>query len=126
MAIPSLSRINTRLNLPLSPWLSLMGIFRHVTSHSASSVRNMTTMASLRRISAKSLSEKILAEKDSPSPSYAIIDVRDDGMFIFQFFFFSLPTVLSTSISPPRLQMQGKMKQWHGNIHSSYVPRQVY
>ncbi|GAB0133080.1 hypothetical protein EsDP_00001496 [Epichloe bromicola] len=38
----------------------------------------MTTIASLRRISAKSLSEKILAEKDSPSPSYAIIDVRDD------------------------------------------------
>ncbi|KAG6007320.1 hypothetical protein E4U21_006131 [Claviceps maximensis] len=38
----------------------------------------MTTIASLRRISAKSLSEKILAEGDSPSPSYAIIDVRDD------------------------------------------------
>ncbi|KAG6036650.1 hypothetical protein E4U41_005574 [Claviceps citrina] len=38
----------------------------------------MATIASLRRISAKSLSEKILAEKDAPTPSYAIIDVRDD------------------------------------------------
>ncbi|KAG5931276.1 hypothetical protein E4U53_001857 [Claviceps sorghi] len=38
----------------------------------------MTTVAGLRRISAKALSEKILAEADSPCPSYAIIDVRDD------------------------------------------------
>ncbi|KAG5983104.1 hypothetical protein E4U55_000748 [Claviceps digitariae] len=38
----------------------------------------MATIASLRRISAKSLSEKILAEVNSPNPSYAIIDVRDD------------------------------------------------
>lgn len=39
----------------------------------------MTTIANLRRMSAKSLSEKILAEKDSADTSYAIIDVRDDG-----------------------------------------------
>ncbi|KID99545.1 Rhodanese-like protein, partial [Metarhizium majus ARSEF 297] len=38
----------------------------------------MTTIASLRRMSAKSLSEKILAEKDAANTSFAIIDVRDD------------------------------------------------
>ncbi|TWU77314.1 hypothetical protein ED733_004977 [Metarhizium rileyi] len=38
----------------------------------------MTTIASLRRMSSKSLSEKILAEKDAVDRSYAIIDVRDD------------------------------------------------
>ncbi|KAG5930299.1 hypothetical protein E4U42_002223 [Claviceps africana] len=38
----------------------------------------MTTVAGLRRISAKALSEKILAEAGSARPSYAIIDVRDD------------------------------------------------
>ncbi|KAK2600019.1 Cdc25 phosphatase Ibp1 [Conoideocrella luteorostrata] len=38
----------------------------------------MATISNLRRISAKSLSEKIISERDSPNPSYAIIDVRDD------------------------------------------------
>ncbi|KAH6890624.1 Rhodanese-like domain-containing protein [Thelonectria olida] len=38
----------------------------------------MTTIASLRRISAKSLSEKILEEQDAKELTYAIIDVRDD------------------------------------------------
>ncbi|GAO18950.1 uncharacterized protein UV8b_05003 [Ustilaginoidea virens] len=38
----------------------------------------MASIATLRRISAKSLSEKILQEMGSPNPSYAIIDVRDD------------------------------------------------
>ncbi|OAA36768.1 Rhodanese-like protein [Beauveria brongniartii RCEF 3172] len=38
----------------------------------------MATIASLKRISAKDLSERILAERDSAEPTYAIIDVRDD------------------------------------------------
>ncbi|KHN99815.1 Rhodanese-like protein [Metarhizium album ARSEF 1941] len=49
-----------------------------VQKHSLSLVRTMTTMSSLQRMSAKSLSEKILAEKDTADTSYAIIDVRDD------------------------------------------------
>ncbi|KAM3470885.1 hypothetical protein MY5147_006139 [Beauveria neobassiana] len=39
---------------------------------------NMTTITSLKRISAKDLSQRILAERDSAEPTYAIIDVRDD------------------------------------------------
>ncbi len=48
----------------------------------------MTSIASLQRISAKDLSEKILAERDSSSaePTYAIVDVRDDGKLLFLFF----------------------------------------
>ncbi|KAJ6783250.1 hypothetical protein PWT90_07496 [Aphanocladium album] len=38
----------------------------------------MASIASLKRISAKELSERILAEKDSTEPTYAIVDVRDD------------------------------------------------
>ncbi|KOS20445.1 CDC25-like phosphatase YCH1 [Escovopsis weberi] len=37
----------------------------------------MTTVAGLKRISAKALSEKILAEKDLPERTFAIVDVRD-------------------------------------------------
>lgn len=48
-------------------------------SLSLSFIHTMTTIASLRRMSAKSLSEKILAEKDAANTSFAIIDVRDDG-----------------------------------------------
>lgn len=39
----------------------------------------MASVASLKRISAKDLSERILAERDSAEPTYAIVDVRDDG-----------------------------------------------
>lgn len=42
-------------------------------------VRAMTTIASLGRVSAKSLSERILEEQDAKDPTYAIVDVRDDG-----------------------------------------------
>lgn len=39
----------------------------------------MASIATLKRLSAKSLSEKILAERDAAEPSYAVVDVRDDG-----------------------------------------------
>lgn len=39
----------------------------------------MASIASLKRISAKDLSERILAERDNAEPTYAIVDVRDDG-----------------------------------------------
>lgn len=37
------------------------------------------TIASLKRVSAKALSEKILAEAEQAEPSLAVIDVRDVG-----------------------------------------------
>lgn len=43
------------------------------------SIRNMASIATLQRISAKSLSEKILEEKEAQDPTFAVIDVRDDG-----------------------------------------------
>lgn len=39
----------------------------------------MASIATLQRLSAKSLSEKILAETDAAEPTYAVVDVRDDG-----------------------------------------------
>jgi Cdc25 family phosphatase len=39
----------------------------------------MATIATLQRISAKSLSEKILEEREAKDPTFAVIDVRDDG-----------------------------------------------
>jgi hypothetical protein len=67
----------------------LMALSRLAIKSSLSLTRTMTTIASLRRMSAKSLSEKILAEKDSANPSYAIIDVRDDGTYLLsQIYFF--------------------------------------
>lgn len=41
----------------------------------------MASIATLQRISAKSLSEKILQEIEAKDPTFAIIDVRDDGTF---------------------------------------------
>ncbi|CAG7562708.1 unnamed protein product [Fusarium equiseti] len=38
----------------------------------------MTTIASLKRLSAKSLSEKILEEVNLTDPTFAVIDVRDN------------------------------------------------
>lgn len=38
------------------------------------------TVASIKRVSAKTLSEKILAEQEQAEPSFAVIDVRDVGM----------------------------------------------
>ncbi|KFH45296.1 phosphatase-like protein [Hapsidospora chrysogenum ATCC 11550] len=38
----------------------------------------MATIATLQRISAKSLSEKILEEREAKDPTFAVIDVRDD------------------------------------------------
>jgi Cdc25 family phosphatase len=43
--------------------------------------RTMTTIASLKRLSAKSLSEKILEEVNATDPTFAVIDVRDNGKF---------------------------------------------
>ncbi|KAI5459750.1 Rhodanese-like domain-containing protein [Mariannaea sp. PMI_226] len=40
-------------------------------------ISTMATIASLRRISAKSLSERMLEEKDAKDPTFAVIDVRD-------------------------------------------------
>ncbi|KAK8143619.1 hypothetical protein G3M48_006967 [Beauveria asiatica] len=42
----------------------------------------MATIATLKRISAKDLSQRILAERDSAEPTYAIIDVRDNGELV--------------------------------------------
>lgn len=38
------------------------------------------TVASIKRVSAKTLSEKILAEQEQAEPSFAVVDVRDVGM----------------------------------------------
>ncbi|KIL95397.1 hypothetical protein FAVG1_00134 [Fusarium avenaceum] len=40
--------------------------------------RTMTTIATLKRLSAKSLSEKIIEEVNATDPTFAIIDVRDN------------------------------------------------
>ncbi|TQS34017.1 hypothetical protein Golomagni_05617 [Golovinomyces magnicellulatus] len=38
----------------------------------------MASIATLKRLSPKALSEKILAERDASDPSWAVVDVRDD------------------------------------------------
>lgn len=39
----------------------------------------MTSVASLRRMSAKTLSQQILEAQNAADPTFAVIDVRDDG-----------------------------------------------
>lgn len=50
--------------------------------NSFAAARSMSnyTVASLKRVSAKTLSKKILEEQDEAEPSFAVIDVRDVGM----------------------------------------------
>src|SRR6478736_4106627 len=50
-------------------------------------VRTMTTIASLKRLSAKSLSDKILEEVNLTDPTFAVIDVRDNGKFDTKLYF---------------------------------------
>lgn len=37
------------------------------------------SVATLQRMSAQTLSEKILAEREAADPTFAVVDVRDDG-----------------------------------------------
>ena len=47
---------------------------------SLSHARTMShSISSLQRLSAKALSEKILEEKEATDPTFAVVDVRDDG-----------------------------------------------
>lgn len=64
-----------------------MNLFQRFTLKSSfffffSVARSMSnhTVASLKRVSAKTLSDKILEEQDKAEPSFAVIDVRDVGM----------------------------------------------
>lgn len=41
--------------------------------------RTMATIGTLRRMNAQVLSEKILEEKEATDPTFAVVDVRDDG-----------------------------------------------
>lgn len=54
---------------------------RNITKSFFTQTRTMTTIASLKRLSAKSLSEKILQEVDATDPTFAVIDVRDNGKY---------------------------------------------
>lgn len=55
----------------------------------------MASIASLKRISAKDLSERILAERDAAEPTYAIVDVRDDGKKTEDFVAFHILSILN-------------------------------
>lgn len=46
----------------------------------------MASIATLKRISADQLSQKMLAERDATEPSFAIVDVRDDGKLAIEHF----------------------------------------
>ncbi|KAH8687008.1 Rhodanese-like domain-containing protein [Ilyonectria robusta] len=55
-----------------------MQLFSRFRKSALNSVRTMTTIADIRRVSAKSLSEKILDEREAKETTFAIVDVRDD------------------------------------------------
>ncbi|POR37436.1 Transcriptional adapter 2 [Tolypocladium paradoxum] len=54
---------------------------RSVRSQATAPTRAMSTasIASLQRMSARALSEQMLAEREAADPTFAVIDVRDDG-----------------------------------------------
>lgn len=56
-----------------------MRILQRIAAPFRPQARPMTTIASLKRLSAKSLSEKILEEVNATDPTFAVIDVRDNG-----------------------------------------------
>ncbi|KAH7263108.1 Rhodanese-like domain-containing protein [Fusarium tricinctum] len=55
-----------------------MRLFRNLSKPLFSRARTMTTIATLKRLSAKSLSEKIIEEVNATDPTFAVIDVRDN------------------------------------------------
>lgn len=64
------------------------------------------TVASLKRVSAKALSEKILAEAEQAEPSLAVIDVRDVGEFLSKLSPFFLFHGLHSTSSRSRVIMR--------------------
>lgn len=61
-----------------------MRLFRSISKPFSYQAHTMTTtIATLKRLSAKSLSERILEEVNAADPTFAIIDVRDDGEYAF-------------------------------------------
>jgi hypothetical protein len=60
-----------------------MRLFRNLSKPLFSQARTMTTIATLKRLSAKSLSEKIIEEVNATDPTFAVIDVRDNGKLTF-------------------------------------------
>ncbi|KAK2476355.1 hypothetical protein H9L39_11579, partial [Fusarium oxysporum f. sp. albedinis] len=62
---------------PIQPH-SRMRILQRIIEPFRPQARKMTTIASLKRLSAKSLSEKILEEVNATDPTFAVIDVRDN------------------------------------------------
>lgn len=62
--------------------------------------RSMSTIANLQRMSAKTLSEKILAEQGASAEdsSIAIIDVRDNGNHPFSHIHFRLNPACLTNL----------------------------
>lgn len=67
------------LYMPFAP-LSHRATNLRVSISTLSRSYRMPSIASLRRITAKSLSDMILAESSASETTFAIIDVRDDGM----------------------------------------------
>lgn len=63
-----------------------MRILQRIAAPFRPQARPMTTIASLKRLSAKSLSEKILEEVNATDPTFAVIDVRDNGELAFKLF----------------------------------------
>lgn len=63
-----------------------MRILQRIAAPFRTQARPMTTVASLKRLSAKSLSEKILEEVNATDPTFAVIDVRDNGELAFKLF----------------------------------------
>ncbi|KAL7948603.1 Rhodanese-like protein [Trichoderma barbatum] len=54
--------------------------FRHFSTNKrlfSARIMSNVTVASIKRVSAKTLSEKILEEREQAEPSFAVVDVRD-------------------------------------------------
>jgi hypothetical protein len=69
----------------------------------------MTTIATLKRLSAKSLSEKILEEVNAADPTFTIIDVRDDGEYSLQYRNMMHPQSIHIS---PIFILQPRVQTW--------------
>lgn len=78
-----ISRLDTRESADLlDKHKSMRALRLFSTNKRLFPTRSMSnfTVASIKRVSAKTLSEKILAEQEQAEPSFAVVDVRDVGM----------------------------------------------
>lgn len=75
------THLNTRVKHPWPMFISRALKTASTATTTTSRAMSSVNIHTLQRMTAKTLSEKLLQEREAANPTFAVIDVRDDGTF---------------------------------------------